>query len=36
RQEEDIDFEESFAHVARLEVVRIFIAYAAHKNITIF
>ncbi|GJR28192.1 retrovirus-related pol polyprotein from transposon TNT 1-94 [Tanacetum coccineum] len=36
RQEEGIDFEESFAHVARLEVVRMFIAYAAHKNITIF
>ncbi|GJZ94391.1 retrovirus-related pol polyprotein from transposon TNT 1-94, partial [Tanacetum coccineum] len=25
-----------FAHVARLEAVRMFIAYAAHKNITIF
>ncbi|GKD18646.1 retrovirus-related pol polyprotein from transposon TNT 1-94, partial [Tanacetum coccineum] len=36
RQEEGIDFEESFAHVARLEDVRMFIAYAAHKNITIF
>ncbi|GJU84719.1 retrovirus-related pol polyprotein from transposon TNT 1-94, partial [Tanacetum coccineum] len=36
RQEEGIDFEESFAHFARLEVVRMFIAYAAHKNITIF
>nr|GEY49108.1 retrovirus-related Pol polyprotein from transposon TNT 1-94 [Tanacetum cinerariifolium] len=31
-QEEGIDFEESFASVARLEVVRIFIAYAAHKS----
>ncbi|GJS44475.1 retrovirus-related pol polyprotein from transposon TNT 1-94 [Tanacetum coccineum] len=36
KQEECIDFEESFAHVARLEAVRMFIAYAAHKNITIF
>ncbi|GKD29262.1 retrovirus-related pol polyprotein from transposon TNT 1-94 [Tanacetum coccineum] len=36
QQEEGIDFEESFAHVARLEAVRMFIAYAAHKNITIF
>nr|GEV84258.1 copia protein [Tanacetum cinerariifolium] len=36
RQEEGIDFEESFAHVARLEAVRMFIAYDAHKNITIF
>ncbi|GKE43686.1 copia protein [Tanacetum coccineum] len=36
RQEEGIDFEESFAPVARLEAVRMFLAYAAHKNITIF
>nr|GEW49814.1 hypothetical protein [Tanacetum cinerariifolium] len=36
RQEEGIDFEVSFAPVARLEAVRMFIAYAAHKNITIF
>ncbi|GKB74098.1 retrovirus-related pol polyprotein from transposon TNT 1-94 [Tanacetum coccineum] len=36
KQEEGIDFEESFAHVARIESVRMFIAYAAHKNITIF
>ncbi|GJZ17924.1 retrovirus-related pol polyprotein from transposon TNT 1-94 [Tanacetum coccineum] len=35
KQEEGIDFEESFAHVARLEAVRMFIAYAAHKNTTI-
>nr|GEU99231.1 reverse transcriptase domain-containing protein [Tanacetum cinerariifolium] len=31
-----IDFEESFAPVARLEAVRIFVAYAAHKNFLIF
>ncbi|GJV14454.1 retrovirus-related pol polyprotein from transposon TNT 1-94 [Tanacetum coccineum] len=36
QQEEGIDFEESFAPVARLEAVQMFIAYAAHKNITIF
>ncbi|GJU88855.1 putative ribonuclease H-like domain-containing protein [Tanacetum coccineum] len=36
KQEEGIDFEESFSPVARLEAVRMFIAYAAHKNITIF
>nr|GEU63479.1 integrase, catalytic region, zinc finger, CCHC-type, peptidase aspartic, catalytic [Tanacetum cinerariifolium] len=36
RQEEGIDFEESFASVARLEAVRMFIAYATHKNTTIF
>ncbi|GJS05760.1 retrovirus-related pol polyprotein from transposon TNT 1-94 [Tanacetum coccineum] len=35
RQEEGIDFEESFAPVARLEPTYV-IAYAAHKNITIF
>ncbi|GJV40022.1 retrovirus-related pol polyprotein from transposon TNT 1-94 [Tanacetum coccineum] len=36
KQEEGIDFEESFALVARLEAVRMFIAFAAHMNITIF
>nr|GEU98317.1 hypothetical protein [Tanacetum cinerariifolium] len=36
RQEEGIDFEESFAPVARIEAVRIFIENAAHKNMTIF
>nr|GEW82394.1 retrovirus-related Pol polyprotein from transposon TNT 1-94 [Tanacetum cinerariifolium] len=35
-QEEGIDFEESFAPVARLEAVWIFIAYAAHKSFTIY
>nr|GEX69848.1 integrase, catalytic region, zinc finger, CCHC-type, peptidase aspartic, catalytic [Tanacetum cinerariifolium] len=34
--EEGIDFEESFAPVARLEVVRIFIAYATHKSFPIY
>nr|GEZ91153.1 hypothetical protein [Tanacetum cinerariifolium] len=32
RQEEGVDFEESFASVARLEAIRIFLAYATHKN----
>ncbi|GJW11323.1 retrovirus-related pol polyprotein from transposon TNT 1-94, partial [Tanacetum coccineum] len=36
RQEEGIDFEESFAPVARIEAIRIFIANAANKNMTIF
>nr|GEU78046.1 retrovirus-related Pol polyprotein from transposon TNT 1-94 [Tanacetum cinerariifolium] len=36
RQEEGIDFEESFALVARFKAVHMFIAYAAHKNINIF
>nr|GEX66115.1 reverse transcriptase domain-containing protein [Tanacetum cinerariifolium] len=35
-QEVGIDFEESLAPVARLEAVRIFIAYAAHKSFPIF
>ncbi|GJT63976.1 retrovirus-related pol polyprotein from transposon TNT 1-94 [Tanacetum coccineum] len=32
RQEEGIDFEESFASVARLKAIRIFLAFAAHMN----
>nr|GEV06622.1 integrase, catalytic region, zinc finger, CCHC-type, peptidase aspartic, catalytic [Tanacetum cinerariifolium] len=36
RQEEDIDFEESFSLVARIEAIRIFIANAASKNMTIY
>nr|GEY13570.1 retrovirus-related Pol polyprotein from transposon TNT 1-94 [Tanacetum cinerariifolium] len=35
-QEEGTDFEESFALVARLEAVWIFVAYAAHKCFTIY
>ncbi|GJZ84011.1 retrovirus-related pol polyprotein from transposon TNT 1-94 [Tanacetum coccineum] len=35
-QEEGIDFEESFALVSRLEAVRIFIAYVAHKSFPIY
>ncbi|GJW07869.1 retrovirus-related pol polyprotein from transposon TNT 1-94 [Tanacetum coccineum] len=35
-QEKGIDFEESFAPVARLKAVRIFMAYAAHKNFPIY
>nr|GEY02932.1 retrovirus-related Pol polyprotein from transposon TNT 1-94 [Tanacetum cinerariifolium] len=35
-QEEGIDFEESFAPVSRLEAVRIFVAYAAHKSFPIY
>ncbi|GJX64554.1 integrase, catalytic region, zinc finger, CCHC-type containing protein [Tanacetum coccineum] len=36
QQEEGIDFEESFAPIARLEAVRMFVAFATHKNIAIF
>ncbi|GJQ93928.1 retrovirus-related pol polyprotein from transposon TNT 1-94 [Tanacetum coccineum] len=35
-QKEGIDFEESFAPVARLEGVRLFIAYAAHKSFKVY
>nr|GEW49056.1 retrovirus-related Pol polyprotein from transposon TNT 1-94 [Tanacetum cinerariifolium] len=36
RQEEGIDFEESFAPVTRIKAIRIFIANAASKNMTIY
>nr|GFA30999.1 retrovirus-related Pol polyprotein from transposon TNT 1-94 [Tanacetum cinerariifolium] len=35
-QKERIDFEESFAPVARLKAVRLFITYAAHKSFTVY
>nr|GEV71580.1 retrotransposon protein, putative, unclassified [Tanacetum cinerariifolium] len=35
-QEEGIDFEESFAPVARIKAIRIFLAYTTHKNIVVF
>nr|GEX06146.1 integrase, catalytic region, zinc finger, CCHC-type, peptidase aspartic, catalytic [Tanacetum cinerariifolium] len=35
-QKEGVDFEESFAPVARLEAIRLFIAYAAHKSFTVY
>ncbi|GJU71000.1 retrovirus-related pol polyprotein from transposon TNT 1-94 [Tanacetum coccineum] len=36
RQEEGINFEESFAHVARLDAIRIFLAYVAHMNTVVY
>nr|GEV67357.1 retrotransposon protein, putative, unclassified [Tanacetum cinerariifolium] len=36
RQEEGINFEESFASVARIDPIRIFIANTASKNMTIY
>ncbi|GKC64045.1 retrovirus-related pol polyprotein from transposon TNT 1-94 [Tanacetum coccineum] len=36
RQEEGIDFKESFAPVARMETIRIFLAYDAHKSFIVF
>ncbi|GJR40404.1 putative reverse transcriptase domain-containing protein [Tanacetum coccineum] len=35
-QKEGIDFEESFAPVARLEAIRIFIAFAAYMNMVVY
>ncbi|GJV68522.1 retrovirus-related pol polyprotein from transposon TNT 1-94 [Tanacetum coccineum] len=35
-QEEGIDFEESFAPVARLEAIRIFLAFTAHMNMVVY
>nr|GEX05348.1 retrovirus-related Pol polyprotein from transposon TNT 1-94 [Tanacetum cinerariifolium] len=36
RQEEGIDFEESFAPVARLEAIQMFLAYATNKNMVVY
>ncbi|GJU09801.1 retrovirus-related pol polyprotein from transposon TNT 1-94 [Tanacetum coccineum] len=35
-QEERIDVEDSFVHVARIEAIRIFMSNAANKNMTIY
>ncbi|GKC32443.1 retrovirus-related pol polyprotein from transposon TNT 1-94 [Tanacetum coccineum] len=36
RQEEGIDFDESFALVSRIDAIRIFVSNATHKNMTIY
>ncbi|GJX71826.1 putative ribonuclease H-like domain-containing protein [Tanacetum coccineum] len=36
RQEKGIDFEESFAPIARMKAIRIFLVYVAHKSFTVF
>ncbi|GJT94813.1 retrovirus-related pol polyprotein from transposon TNT 1-94 [Tanacetum coccineum] len=36
RQEEGINFEESFTPVAKMEAIRIFLAYDAHKSFIVF
>ncbi|KAJ9547414.1 hypothetical protein OSB04_019957 [Centaurea solstitialis] len=36
RQEEGIDYDETFAPVARLEGIRLFLAFAAHMNFKVF
>nr|GFC63203.1 retrovirus-related Pol polyprotein from transposon TNT 1-94 [Tanacetum cinerariifolium] len=35
-QQEVIDYDETFAPVARIEAIRLFLAYAAHKDLTVF
>nr|GEW30630.1 copia protein [Tanacetum cinerariifolium] len=35
-QQEGIDYDETFAPVARIEAIRLFLAYAAHKDFTVF
>ena len=35
-QQKGIDFDETFAQVARLEAIRIFLAYAAHANFKVY
>nr|GFB22924.1 retrovirus-related Pol polyprotein from transposon TNT 1-94 [Tanacetum cinerariifolium] len=35
-QQEGIDYDETFSPVARIEAIRLFLAYATHKNFTIF
>nr|GEX55016.1 hypothetical protein [Tanacetum cinerariifolium] len=36
QQEEGIDFEESFAPVARMKAIRIFLAYTTHKGFIVY
>ncbi|KAJ9556969.1 hypothetical protein OSB04_011583 [Centaurea solstitialis] len=36
RQQQGIDYDETFTPVARIEAIRIFLAYAAHKNMKVF
>nr|GEU98716.1 hypothetical protein [Tanacetum cinerariifolium] len=35
-QQEGIDYDETFAPVARIEAIRLFLAYAIHKDFTVF
>nr|GFD15696.1 hypothetical protein [Tanacetum cinerariifolium] len=35
-QQEGIDYDETFAPVAQIEAIRLFLAYAAHKDFTVY
>ena len=35
-QVEGVEFEETFAHVARLEAIRLFLAFACYKNFKVY
>nr|GFB62683.1 putative ribonuclease H-like domain-containing protein [Tanacetum cinerariifolium] len=35
-QQEGIDYDETFAQVAQIEAIRLFLAYATHKDFTVF
>nr|GEY38843.1 hypothetical protein [Tanacetum cinerariifolium] len=35
-QQEGIDYDETFAPIARIEAIRLFVVYAAHKDFTVF
>nr|GFD36604.1 copia protein [Tanacetum cinerariifolium] len=35
-QQEGIDYDETFALVVRIEAIRLFLAYAAHKDFTVY
>nr|GFD12810.1 retrovirus-related Pol polyprotein from transposon TNT 1-94 [Tanacetum cinerariifolium] len=35
-QQEGIDYDETFAPIARIEAICLFLAYVAHKDFTVF
>nr|GFC66687.1 copia protein [Tanacetum cinerariifolium] len=35
-QQEGIDYDETFALVAQIKAIRLFLAYAAHKDFTVY